>query len=357
LYLILCRGYSDNFQLHKDDIKAIENLYGRRRRSEMMTSILPQKITTETPSINMIIKKQEYNHDNNNFFNLFGLPTLEQRKHYPTTKYQHDTNYDKFYNIFKIAVTTTPTTTTTTTTTTTITTQNLVTLLLPKNILCHDSDFDSISLLQDGFTYVFKQSYVYKFDMNFRLDAHFPKLIKRVFGRYSGGSWTTIPNRLDSVLYVEDTSQVFFFKNNFVWRSSQLYEIDAGFPRLISDQFHGLDRSNQFYGKLDATFQWSGNQQIYFIEKDKYWRYDSVRGSVEPGYPKPLAIWRGLSNQVTSAFVWLNGITYFFNNDKYYRFNDYSFKVDTASPSYPRRNSDIWFGCYSPNQFGSLIII
>lgn len=49
------------------------------------------------------------------------------------------------------------------------------------NNLCLDGTFDAITLLSDGYTYVFKDAYVYKFDNNFALDKEFPRLINSVF--------------------------------------------------------------------------------------------------------------------------------------------------------------------------------
>lgn len=49
------------------------------------------------------------------------------------------------------------------------------------NNLCLESSFDAISLLSDGYTYVFKDAYVYKFDNNFVMDKDYPRLVNSVF--------------------------------------------------------------------------------------------------------------------------------------------------------------------------------
>ena len=49
------------------------------------------------------------------------------------------------------------------------------------NNLCMEGSFDAISLLSDGYTYVFKDAYVYKFDNNFVLDKEYPRLVNSVF--------------------------------------------------------------------------------------------------------------------------------------------------------------------------------
>lgn len=219
--------------------------------------------------------------------------------------------------------------------------------------LCLDGKFDAITVLSDGFTYIFKDSYVFKIDSNFVTDKEYPKHINNVFKGWNGLTYMNLPSNLDTVLFIPDTGITYFFKNNLYWRSSRLYELDTGYPRLISENFKGLNTENGFNGKLDASFVWSGNRRVYFIEKNRYWRYDFDLGSVEPGYPKKLSIWRGLPTKITDAFLWVNGITYFFENEKYYRFNDLAFKVEEdAYPKYPRLNKDYWFGCNSLNRFG-----
>ena len=78
---------------------------------------------------------------------------------------------------------------------------------------------------------------------------------------------------------------------------------------------------------------------------------------MEPGYPKRLdSVWHGLPPKVTDAFQWINGATYFFDEDRYFRFDDRKLSVDaTADPPYPRLNSHYWFGCeYNFNRLGKL---
>ncbi len=216
--------------------------------------------------------------------------------------------------------------------------------------LCIDGRFDAITLLSDGWTYIFKDVYVYRIDSSFAMDPTYPKLISTVFQGWNGLTYINLPSKLDTVLDIPETGTTYFFKNNLYWRSSKLFELDPGYPRLISDNFKGLNYQNGFMGKLDASFVWSGNRRVYFVEGNRYWRYDLVEDRVEPGYPKRLGIWRGLPPRITDAFTWINGLTYFFHEDTYYRFNDMSFKVEDAIPAYPRFNADYWFGCSNFNR-------
>ena len=64
---------------------------------------------------------------------------------------------------------------------------------------------------------------------------------------------------------------------------------------------------------------------------DQYWRFDSKSDPpVSNKYPKPIKNWVGLPSSVDAAFKWENGMTYFFKDIYYYRFNDADFEVNES---------------------------
>lgn len=132
------------------------------------------------------------------------------------------------------------------------------------------------------------------------------------------------------------------------WRSSKLFELEAGYPRFITENFSGLNESNGFKGKLDASFIWGGNNLAYFVEGSRYWRFNFGTGSIDENYPKRISVWSGLPSHITDALLWTNGVTYFFVDDKYYRFNDKQFSVENLVSIYPRLNLNTWFNCDQP---------
>jgi matrix metalloproteinase-14 (membrane-inserted) len=209
--------------------------------------------------------------------------------------------------------------------------------------LCSDGEFDAITQLSDLYTYIFKGAYVYKFDFERKLFRGYPKRINSVFRDWSHSGFISLPSNLDAVLYVPENKTTYFFKNNLYWKSSVLFEIDQGFPRLIYSDFKGLNSRNGFNGKLDAVFVWSGNRRTYFVSGNKYWRYDFSTGWIENGYPKDFSYWNGLNSKISNAFLYSDEKTYFFKNNVFYRFNDQSFKIDTEF--LPRLNSEYWFMC------------
>ncbi len=191
------------------------------------------------------------------------------------------------------------------------------------------------------------------------MDPSYPKLISKVFRDWSTTGIQTLPQNLDTVLYLPENGITFFFKDDMYWRSSRLFDLEPGYPKFISESFIGLNAANGFLGKLDASFVWGGNMLTYMVQGDNYWRFNFQTGSIDSGYPKKLAFWTGLPPQITDAFLWINGITYFFDNEMYYRFNDYLFRVEDAVSIYPRYNLDTWFNCreivHRQNFIGSLI--
>jgi len=177
------------------------------------------------------------------------------------------------------------------------------------------------------------------------LDSSYPKLTNSIFRDWSGSGTLTLPDNLDTILYLPETGITFFFKGYLYWRSSKLFELEEGYPRFISESFVGLNTENGFLGKLDASFIWGGNNQAYFVEGRNYWRFSFETGRIESDYPKDITVWKGLPEKITDALLWTNGVTYFFVDDKYYRFNDDQFSVENILSIYPRFNLKTWFDC------------
>lgn len=317
--------------MHSDDVTGIEMLYGANKKPKKQPKIVPN-FRNNMPDV----YKNELNFDLSKHFSLNKLKT---------TKFINKIADEQKTSVLKSSLSTRPQ----------LNKVNKPEYFDPSTAinLCFDGKFDAITVLSDGFTYIFKDSLVYRINSNLKLDNSYPKKINQVFKGKNGLTYMNLPSKLDSVLYIPEKDRTYFFKNNLYWRSSKLFELDPGYPHLISDSFRGLDSKNGFNGKIDASFVWSGNRRVYFVESNKYWRFDFESGSVEQGYPKSLSVWRGLPAKISSAFLWINGITYFFDNHKYYRFNDLAFKVEEdAFPPYPRSNKDFWFGCNNMSKFG-----
>ena len=104
-----------------------------------------------------------------------------------------------------------------------------------------------------------------------------------------------------------------------MWRFTDNYTIEVGFPRLISTEFPGMaDRD------LSAAFQWGRDGLVYMVRGSQYWREGS-RGS------RPLTDWAGLPPTIDAAVRYINGKTYFFSGQHYYRYDDANNGVSPAA--------------------------
>ena len=83
------------------------------------------------------------------------------------------------------------------------------------------------------------------------------------------------------------------------------------------------------------------NGSMFFFKGDKYWSYNEQINQVNPGYPRTLAAWGGVSVDVDAAFVWTDGYAYFFKDDIYFRYNNATQRVQDG---YPRNISSFWKG-------------
>lgn len=94
---------------------------------------------------------------------------------------------------------------------------------------------------------------------------------------------------------------------------------------------------------MDAAVEWGANGHLYIFKGNKFWRYDSSRKSVDPGYPKTIqSILPGLPNNLNAALQWKNGRTYFFKGSQYYSLDDSSIRIRNG---YPKSITTYWMGC------------
>merc|ERR1712241_1362961 len=154
---------------------------------------------------------------------------------------------------------------------------------------------------------------------------------------------------INAIVTVKDNT-TYVFKDKLYYKLSDDSVAD-GYPRSISSDWSGLPSN------IDAAFTWK-NGKTYFFKGDKYWRFTNKnkdyyrfdpeeRPPVKDTYPKPISNWEGIPNNIDDALKYTNGYTYFFKDGKYWRFDDRSFKVDKANPSFPRKAGVWWFGCSS----------
>ncbi|XP_075235425.1 matrix metalloproteinase 1 isoform X2 [Lycorma delicatula] len=197
--------------------------------------------------------------------------------------------------------------------------------------LCTDATIDAIFNSAEGVTYAFKGEHYWKLTED-SIAPGYPKLISK--------SWPGLPGKLDAA-FTYKNGKTYFFKGSKYWRYTGK-KVDGDYPKEISEGFTGIPDS------IDAAMVWSGNGKIYFFKGKKFWRFDPTqKPPVKNTYPKPIANWEGIPDNLDAALHYTNGYTYFFKGGSYYRFNDRNFAVDSADPPFPRNAGYWWFGCRS----------
>ena len=90
-------------------------------------------------------------------------------------------------------------------------------------------------------------------------------------------------------------------------------------------------------------------------------RYDDYHNREDSGYPKHIRNWRGVPDNIDGVITWTDGklctcfkegnfylilieigLTYFFKDGRYWRFNDY---MVITERELPRESSRTWLGC------------
>lgn len=119
------------------------------------------------------------------------------------------------------------------------------------------------------------------------------------------------------------------FQGVYYWKTIR-FQLQAGYPRRISDGFRGLDEQRFFTGRLDAAFVYSGDNRTYFIKDAMVWRLSvnlEFAGSIDIDYPQFVARWLQIGDKITGALQWINGKTYFFSYQSYYRYDHLNHRV------------------------------
>ena len=102
-------------------------------------------------------------------------------------------------------------------------------------------------------------------------------------------------------------------------------------------------------------WSWTGNPFIcfryidgltYFFKDSSYFRFNDTSREVDPGFPRLIAsTWGGVPDDPDTVFSNENGYTYFFKENLFYRFNSTAGQVDAGFP----KSIALWRGIlYQP---------
>lgn len=140
--------------------------------------------------------------------------------------------------------------------------------------------------------------------------------------------WPSLPSYLDAAYEVNSRDTVFIFKGNEFW-AIRGNEVQAGYPRGI----HTLGFPPTIR-KIDAAVSDKEKKKTYFFVEDKYWRFDENSQSVEQGFPRLIADdFPGVEPKV-DAVLQAFGFFYFFSGSSQFEFDPNARMVTRILKSY-----------------------
>ncbi|XP_006887367.1 PREDICTED: neutrophil collagenase [Elephantulus edwardii] len=163
--------------------------------------------------------------------------------------------------------------------------------------------FDAVTTLR-GEIFFFKDKYFWRRHPQLRsVQLNFISLF-----------WPFLANGIQAAYEDFDRDLVFLFKGNQYWALNG-YDIQKGYPRHISE--YGFPTSIQ---AIDAAVFYRG--KIHFFVNNQFWRYDSERQFMEPGYPKSTAsTFHGIESSKVDAVFHQDHVFIFFSGSRYYAFD------------------------------------
>ena len=106
-----------------------------------------------------------------------------------------------------------------------------------------------------------------------------------------------------------------------------------------------VNHPGSMLNKIDAAMIWKPNGKTYFFKGLTYWRYDEQNKILEPGYPRSIRVWKKVKYPVDAAMTWKNDKTFFFHNDKFYRFKNKAFEAKVKTDQKKQKISYFIKGC------------
>ncbi|XP_043075823.1 matrix metalloproteinase-16-like isoform X1 [Puntigrus tetrazona] len=148
--------------------------------------------------------------------------------------------------------------------------------------------------------------------------------------------WRGLPPKIDAV-YENSEGKFVFFKGNRFWVFKDT-TLQPTYPQDISLFGSGMPTQS-----IETAVWWEDVAKTYFFKGDRYWRYNEDMRTMDPGYPKPITVWKGIPDSPQGAFVDKeNGFTYFYKGKEYWKFNNQRLRVE---PGYPRSILRDFMGC------------
>lgn len=162
--------------------------------------------------------------------------------------------------------------------------------------LCEGHGFDAVALLR-GELFIFKGQYVWRLTDRYRIQTGYPVRFDEIF--------TKLPahvSHIDAIYERPADGAIILFNGAQYWTFDGNDFIDDS-PRPISD--YGFDAN---ITKVDAAMVWSKNGRTYLFAGEKFIRYDEASKRVDNNYPANISDkWRGIPNNIDAATSVANG--------------------------------------------------